>query len=324
MGWLDFAYPELKIIESFHNNGNSVHFLKKKWTDTYPDANPVSTQKINPLAHFLSIQKGDYIVVPLTGRTFTICEALDSAIEIPNLKDSLDNILSSRGVPIVRDDDGWLRENDVKDVAELGFIIHIHLLTDEILRSEYADAALTSRMKIRCTTASINDIQDNVLGSLQRANFQQPLSMMNSVMELAIPRVIHVMQDILNENKMEKLVSYYLEKIGASEVTIPPKNAKESGDCDVQARFDQLKLWVLVQVKHHKGTTPAYAVQQIIDYKSSDSEAPDGYSTVYWVISSAEEFALEAKELAAKTGVTLINGTDFSEMLIRTGINFDL
>lgn len=84
MGWLDFAYPELKIIESFHNNGNSVHFLKKKWTDTYPDANPLSTQKINPLAHFLSIQKGDYIVVPLTGRTFTICEALDSAIEIPN------------------------------------------------------------------------------------------------------------------------------------------------------------------------------------------------------------------------------------------------
>ena len=45
---------------------------------------------------------------------------------------------------------------------------------------------------------------------------------------------------------------------------------------------------------------------------------------MYWVLSSAEEFALEAKELAAKTGVTLINGTDFSEMLIRTGINFDL
>lgn len=143
-------------------------------------------------------------------------------------------------------------------------------------------------------------------------------------MDLTIPSIIAVIQKDLNENKMEELVVGYLRNIGASEVTIPSKNAKESGDCDVQARFDQLKLWVLVQVKHHIGITNATAVQQIINYNSGDSEVLEGYSTVYWVVSSAEEFSKEAMELAEKKGVTLINGGDFSEMLIKAGINFDI
>jgi HJR/Mrr/RecB family endonuclease len=39
-----------------------------------------------------------------------------------------------------------------------------------------------------------------------------------------------------------------------------------------------------------------------------------------WVISSADDFSDKAKEEAQKNNVILINGSDFSKMILRVGL----
>ena len=61
------------------------------------------------------------------------------------------------------------------------------------------------------------------------------------------------LQSISSDNTLEKVVKYYLECLGATEVCILAKTclSKEQGDADVVDFFEALQIKVIVQVKHY-------------------------------------------------------------------------
>jgi hypothetical protein len=87
----------------------------------------------------------------------------------------------------------------------------------------------------------------------------------------------------------------------------------------VPALFPALRLNILVQCKKHWGKTNEWSVRQIADYAKAETES-EGWSYVKWVVSFADDFTDEAKELAKKEGVILISGNEFCRMLVTSGV----
>jgi hypothetical protein len=46
----------------------------------------------------------------------------------------------------------------------------------------------------------------------------------------------------------------------------------------------------------------------------------DGYSKIYWVISSADNFSKESYDFAKEAKVQLVDGKQFATMLLEAGI----
>lgn len=265
------------------------------------------------------MKAGDWVIVPTYGE-FSICEFLeDEPIMIKDIKDI--TIKNWSGEEILRDKDGYLVNSDNARI-DLGFARRIRMIQKGISRYDYADSDLTSRLKVRQTNVCINDLKDSVHKALDSFLNSKPIRFRNEIDEV-VPSICSIIQTKLNPDKFEYLVKWYFERIGASSVVIPPKNPSEKvnyEDVDVIATFDLLKTIYYVQVKHYRGETNSWATEQISHLKELNGDRQDdGYSKVYWVISSSESFAQECINLAKETNVQLIDGNSFSSMLLDAG-----
>ena len=140
----------------------------------------------------------------------------------------------------------------------------------------------------------------------------------------------------LNPDKFEKLVMAYMTKIGATNTYAPSKNEKgkkDNADADVISVFETLKVSIQIQVKFHDEISSDWAVEQISRYNSQLDDKNNDFSHDYedkctmipWVISSCDDFSDDAKAKANapenKVNVRLINGLEFSRMLINAGLS---
>lgn len=204
----------------------------------------------------------------------------------------------------------------------MGFARKVKFLHKDISRAKFADANLTSRMKIRQTNCLINDLVESIEQSI--ANFQEnrPIHLHSIIVEKTINIILDTIKTELNPDKFEKLVMTYFKTIGANEVTIPAKNERgKEGDADIVAVFENLKLIIYIQAKFHKDKDNEWAINQILDYKTNRESIDDGYNKIAWVITSADTFNDEAKKIAAENEIQLIDGIEFSKMLLNAGIN---
>lgn len=212
--------------------------------------------------------------------------------------------------------------NDEK--IDIGFLLPVEKIKENMSRNKYADASLTSRMKMRQTNGNITDLQESVDRALKNAKKNTPISLYGEVIEDMKKQLLDGIKSELNPDKFEQLVLWYLNKIGADKVEIPPKSEShinKGADGDIIADFEQIKVRILVQAKHHKGVTSGWSVEQIYRYSEQHQELGDGeYTYISWVLTSADEFCKKAAELAGEKNVRLINGWDFAEMLIETGL----
>ena len=157
----------------------------------------------------------------------------------------------------------------------------------------------------------------------------KPINIHSQLIENIAPTVLNSLKQELNPDKLEYLVKWYFERIGATEVYIPSKNESgKEGDADVIATFESLKLIIYCQVKFHSGQTGDWAVQQILDYKNKkekmneddNNSMDDEYSRINWVISSGDEFSEKSSNVAKQEKIQLISGLKFSKMLLEAGI----
>ena len=273
------------------------------------------------LKNFMAkMQKGDIILVPLY-KTFSIYEVIEEAvpvseIEIPaNLK-----TLNNKSVILK---DGLLSAEGRSEPYDLGFIIKVKPIAVNILRNGYADSALTSRMKVRQTNIEITDIADSVKESITAFEKNKPINLKNEIIQRNKNIVLDIIKQKANPDKLEEVIKLYCYKAGASSVSIPNKNNGKKGDIDVIAVFDTLKLVLYIQAKFHSGETDSWAVEQIRDYaeNSSDDNFIEGYSSIAWVITTADKYSEKALNLANKYSITLITGIEFAEMLINIGFS---
>ena len=310
IGFSDFAREDIIDIVLADKWGQFNQEFKKSWGS-------VPRTRYN-LWRFLRFKKGDLVIVPSWG-TFNICEVIDERPMLPSATFSKD-LKTWRHKKITTT--GSLLADEMGNPFDLGFARQVKLLHSNVSREKFADARLTSRMKIRHTNALINDLEKSVNQSIENYLINKPIHLHSLIIEKTARLVLDTILKELNPNKFEKLVRTYFLTIGANQVTIPAKNEKnKEGDADIVAVFEQMKLIVYTQAKFQRGKINSWGANQIQDYLTDKATIDDGYNKIAWVITTAASFNEEAERFSKENEIQLINGVEFSKMLLNAGIN---
>ncbi len=309
IGFSDFS--EKQFLNDILKNGwkNFEDYFNEYWGNT-------PRTRYNLWRFIVEMKKGDWVIVPSWG-TFSIYEIIDdgvlllSELGINNLQDWSGNSLDFKDNLIYRNE----------EQIDLGFYRKVKAIKTNIPRNDYADAALTARMKIRQTNANITDLKSNIEAAIKAYEKNEPINIYSKILKQTKETILNTIKKELNPDKFEKLIKWYFEKVGATEVYIPAKNESDKeGDADVVATFDNIKVIIYAQVKFHGGETSDWAIEQIKDYRNNKESMDDGYSKVAWVVTSANKFTNECYEYAKENHVQLIDGSQFATMLIEAGI----
>jgi len=318
IGWSDFSTPEF-IAEVCSENG--WQNFEKHLEDWGSPRN-----RYNLWRFIVDMKKGDWAIVPMSN-TFSIFEIEeDKALSIPEII-NLVEITDWSGNSVVIGENDYLYNTGIKNetgdnsLIDLGFFRKVKPIAIDISRYEYADAALTSRMKIRQTNADITDLKESIEKALTAYKKEKPLNIYSQIVEKASQQILNTMQSELTPDKFESLIKWYFKRIGATNVYIPAKNESgKEGDADVVATFEAIKTIIYTQVKFYSGETSSWAIEQITDYKSQKDGIDDGYSKIAWVISSSDSFSEEARNMAKVANIQLFDGITFATMLLEAGI----
>lgn len=309
IGFSDFTGEELidKVIEDDWN------YFDKHFSAVWSKGHRTRYN----LYRFLRFRKGDIVIVPVW-KAFHVCEIIDDR---PLLIDEVfSNDLKTWGGKDVSTDGTYLTIDNKR--VDLGFARRVKVLHMGISRDKFADAKLTSRMKIRQTNAIIDDLEKSIKKSISNYDLNKPINLHSILVEKTANLVLEAIRAELNDTKFEKLIKKYFETIGANKVSIPAKNERgKEGDADIVAEFENIKLIIYVQAKYHNKETDDYATSQILDYKTNKESIDDGYNRIAWVITSADSFSEEAERIAAENEIQLVDGAEFSTMLLNAGIN---
>ena len=296
------GYPNFDIItEQFGENHN-----RSRWNMWY----------------FAQMKAGDTVVVPLYSGLFSVYEVCDVAKSITELEKVFSSLEGIWDKHIIEWKDHKLYDADACKKIDIGFFIKVMPIVENVPR-KLVSGMLISRMKIRTTNADITDIAEFVETGIKAGKENKPITLYGEVVDSLVEQMRKKIVTVLNPDKFERLVKWYLERCGASSAWIPAKNEagkKDGADADVIAEFDNLKYIVYVQAKWHEGETSDWAVYQINSYKDQKSEGDSAYSYATWVISSAEKFSEQAVADAEEKGVRLIDGKEFARMLLDIGL----
>ena len=305
---------------------HAKEIAKKKWEGDFSNM-----RTHHNLWLFAKMRKGDWVLVPKPYE-FSIYEILeDNLYRFSELGISIPSKPEQNNEPLFTIDEE--DKNKLKDV-DLGFFRKVTPVCEGINRASFADAALNSRMKARQTTLDISDLQSNVNDAIKRFEKKEPIGLIDK--NTLAKEVLRIIQNDLTPNKFEHLVKRYFERIGATFVYIPSKNdPKQKGraDVDIIACFEHLRTTFYVQAKHHKGETSEEdinsAKEQVQDARKQIESNDDSHdssvkwdSHVEWVLSSCNNYANEekVKKKAKEDNIQLINGLEFSMMILEAGI----
>ena len=177
-------------------------------------------------------------------------------------------------------------------------------------------------MKVRQTNVEINDIRERVEEAIAGWDKKAPINMAGLVRERCADEVLKLITEKLDPARLEELIKWYFERIGAS-VDTPAKNESgKKGDADIVATFEPIRTIIYIQAKHHVGTTDAWAVEQIDSYVKNKEElrGEDGYTRIPWVISTARKFSKECRDMARRDQVHLVNGKELATRMLEAGM----
>ncbi|SHH02591.1 Restriction endonuclease [Anaerosphaera aminiphila DSM 21120] len=197
------------------------------------------------LYNFLRLRPSDYVVVAESG-VFNIYKVVGTPYS--NSK-STDNI----------------RRYDI------GFLVKVERVFEDVPRSEYLTSRLNSALKFRGTNLVLDDWESDIKIVMKNIEKKEPVFSMRPIKNNIAKRVHEHILKKLDENQFEILIKEYLRKIGSSEPKIPSKQKKNSrndsiADIDVIAPFNKIGAIIYVQAKHHDGVSDRYGIEQLIGY----------------------------------------------------------
>lgn len=311
IGWSDFSNSS--FIADVKNEG--IHaidrwFKEARWN--------LSRNRYCLLRFIAEMEDGDIVIVP-GYKSFSIYKIVGNNVLC---NDNLDSeYLESQNYSI---DAREIKDSTARQV-DLGFYRRVEEIKKNVSKENFAMQKLSSRMKIRQTNSSLYDIKEELIETLENIKNDKYVNLKNAIVHNTEQIVFQQIQKIADSDRFEKLVEWYLESLGAMIIKTPSKNASptEEGDADKVATFDKLRLTIIVQAKKHRGETNSWAVEQITNYKENNTnqEDVDDYTTLLWVISSAERYSEEAQTKARENQVRLIDGKEFARMIVENGVN---
>ena len=213
IGWADCATSD--FCSRYKNGWDSFEYLIE---DTYK-AKP--RNRYGLWRFLVEMKQGDYVIVPSWG-TFSIYEFTDDKI-ITYKEMDLSRLKDWDGNTIVLGENG-LYKNDDKNPSnciDLGFFRAVKAVMVNIPRSEYADSALTSRIKIYQTNCDISDLEKNIIQAIEMFKAKEPINLASLIIEKSQNLVHELIRAKLNDQKFEQLIKWYFYKVDATEVYIP-------------------------------------------------------------------------------------------------------
>ena len=311
IGFLDFSTPE--FVQETKEKGWSYFNseFQSRWGS-------IPRTRYSLWRFIAEMKKGDLVVVPSAGK-FSVYEIeSDSALPISEVHTHDLKTWSNESLSLKNN--ALCKTEDNSKIIDLGFFRKVKLIESDIPKYDYADAALTARMKYRATNNNMSVLSENLNRSLEAYREKRPINLYSSIMNNYKDSMLSLICRELKPDKFESLIKWYFEKIGASMVYIPAKNESgKVGDADIVAVFEPIKTIFYVQAKFHKGETSDWATRQIIDYKSNKDCIDDGYSKIAWVVSTSDSFSKDCVNLATENNVGLFNGLEFTQMLLNAG-----
>ncbi len=317
-GYLSIGWSMLSktdIAEKVHNE-NDIQVFE----DYMTKAGQKGIRSRWNLWYFCNFHKNDVVLVPLYGGLFSLYQVVGNAVSVCDMPRLLDKFTVESGEEIVVDRSGMFKRVDSSEIVDVGFVLPVKPIKTNLSRYEYADNALTSRMKMRQTNGDISDLSENIVRVINR---EAPLNLYSGIIEKLAKELLKEIKTQLTPDKFEKLIRWYFCKVGATNAYIDAKNKPgklDGADADIIAEFDLLKVIIYVQAKLHDDTTSMWAVEQIAKYKSQFDYQFSEYTSIPWVITTAEYFSNEALVIAQHNNVRLISGIEFARMLIDAGI----
>ena len=314
IGWSDYG-ASARFLDEHRGNWSNV-------ADTVDRDYPGSRLRFG-LQRFLEMEQGDRVVAPTWGAFHVYCVKDDERLAPKHIREDLGDLRNWQGNGAMIDADGYIRESDHDgQVIDLGFFRRVCPIARDIPRDGYADASLTSRLKVRQANVDVTALRESIENAIARHAEQRPINLREQLHERCAVEVRKTVLDSLNPDQFEQLIKQHLEAQGAT-AYIPAKNERgKEGDADIVATFEALKVIVYVQAKRHDGATDEWAVTQVKEYADSkvESGTDDGYTRLAWVISTAERFSEECVNAAHHGNVRLIDGDEFARMLLDSGI----
>jgi predicted Mrr-cat superfamily restriction endonuclease len=314
IGWSDFS--DIEFVQKVQI-GDTEYFdlrIQSEWGEGALKRSRWSLWK-----YISEMRKGDLVVVP-GYKEFSIYRLIgDRPLTSSELAVELDLFKVKEQGYLIREVAGKT------EAVDLGFFWKVEPVHVGISREQYADQALTSRLKIRSTTACLDDLKVSIDRAIECFIEKKPINIHSSILDSTQAQVLAIIRNDLNPDKFEHLVKWYFERVGATSVYISSKNESgKEGDADVVATFEGIKTIIYVQAKHHRQITSSWALVQVSDYvsyKETREECiDDGYARIAWVVSSADHYSQDSYEIARQNRILLIDGMEFSRMLLEAGI----
>jgi len=200
-----------------------------------------------------------------------------------------------------------------------------------ISREKYLSTALQSRLRIRMSNADLKDFSDEILKLVEALDKGEALTWETKMVDKEAKLAEKFKTDLLARlgsgkglglstggDGLEKLIQEILIIQGYS-ADIPSKKAvKGIADVDIIATrkniFSEVER-ILVQVKHHRGTTSPLGVKQLFEYKPEEKCSRKilittaGFSNA--VISKAED----KDGILMVDGIQLVDGDELVEWI---------
>ena len=306
LGWNVFSSSN--ILDLITNNGEDGFnlFMSEKCEKRRSRWN---------LWYFSQFKVGDIVVVPLYNKEFAICEVMGAPFSVLEKHGMELENMSRQNVSV--NERGFFCQ-ETNQCYDIGFLVQIKELR-RIPRS-YTEADLIARMKMRQANGCIDNLAKSVDEALQA---QAPTSLHDAIMGAATDNICDTLKKHLTPDNLERVIKWYMKKMGAEKAYIPPKNEhdkKNGADADIIAEFENLRTIFYIQTKKHVGETNEWAIQQISEYHQQKQNDTDDYTYIPWAVSTAE-FSEIAILKAEESNVRLIGGKELIQMLLNCGIN---
>ena len=230
IGWADYgASPD--FLNQHHDRWSTVASTVER---EYPGARPRFS-----LQRFLEIEQGDRVIVPTWGAFHVYCVTDNERLAPRDIRDDLNGLRNWHGMSAVIAPDGYFREPDRDgQLVDLGFFRRVRPVARTIPRDGYADAALTSRLKVRQANVEVTDLRDSIENAIARHDQKRPINLREQLLEGCAAEVRKTVLDSLNPDQFERLIKKHLEAQGAT-AHIPGKNERDKeGDADIVATFE--------------------------------------------------------------------------------------
>lgn len=284
-GWASVDFSQFETVKDLFEQG-------------FKDIN--RGRHTNQIKRYFNLKQGDYVIVPFSG-TIAIAEVVGEKSHHPNIE-GISYGENRITVTYLKHKDGY-------------FIPRSSLST-----------ALQNRLKVRMTVCDLSEFSDELYKHIESVK-NNTLYTWDTEQEQKLQKNTETFKkDLLarlRNNKemnlksggigLEKLIQEILEAKGYT-AYIPAKNEK-SGIQDVDiiatrmAEFSGKQEVILIQAKHHAGTTNSHGVKQVAAYEINEEE----YTYIERVLITTAAF--KNIEFAEQHNVTVLAGAEFVDWI---------